>query len=375
MSDAIYLIQDNGELVEMRENPYESEKMLQELLAKYPNLLAGEQIDSVVPRKWLLITREMAVPDDENAYARWSVDHLFLDQDGIPTIVETKKSDNTQIRREVVGQMLDYAANAISYWSIETIVTEYQSRCEREGIDPDTVLSEFLGDEVSEQSFWDKTKTNLQAGKVRLVWVSDRIPKELRQIIEFLNKQMNPAQAIGIEIKMFAGQGLKTMVPRVINPTNPSETSIITRNPWTESEFFNVLEEKRGAEEHRIARAIYNWAKNRSLRIAWGKGKIDGSYIPVLDHKRKEYFPLVVSTNGRISIQFGVLKTRPVFNEESKRIELLNKLNQIAGVSLSEDTIEKFFVNIPLSVLRDEENLTRFTDSFDWVFSEIRNNA
>ena len=59
MTDAIYLIQNNDELVEMREKSYDSEDILQGLLAKYPNLLAGDQIDSTVPRRWLLISKEM----------------------------------------------------------------------------------------------------------------------------------------------------------------------------------------------------------------------------------------------------------------------------------------------------------------------------
>ena len=48
---------------------------------------------------------------------RGSLDHLFLDQDAVPTLVEVKRSENTQIRREVVGQMLDYAANGVMFWS------------------------------------------------------------------------------------------------------------------------------------------------------------------------------------------------------------------------------------------------------------------
>ena len=43
---------------------------------------------------------------------RWLVDRLFLDQDGVPTLVEVKRSSDTRIRREVVGQLLEYAANA-----------------------------------------------------------------------------------------------------------------------------------------------------------------------------------------------------------------------------------------------------------------------
>ena len=57
MSGAIYLIRNDRDLVEMTEQPYDSEDMLQELLAKYPNLLAGDQMDAVAPRRWLLISR------------------------------------------------------------------------------------------------------------------------------------------------------------------------------------------------------------------------------------------------------------------------------------------------------------------------------
>jgi len=55
----------------------------------------------------------MGVPSIDGGGDRWSADHLFLDQDAIPTFVEVKRSTDTRIRREVVGQMLDYAANAI----------------------------------------------------------------------------------------------------------------------------------------------------------------------------------------------------------------------------------------------------------------------
>jgi len=99
------LIQSGGELVEMTEQPYDTEARLQDLLAKYPNLLAGDQIDEAVPRRWLLISREMGIPSEEEGSDRWSLDHLFLDQDAIPTLIEVKRSTDTRIRREVIGQM------------------------------------------------------------------------------------------------------------------------------------------------------------------------------------------------------------------------------------------------------------------------------
>lgn len=116
MGGGMYLVQGDGKLVEMSERPYDSEDLLQGLLAEYPNLLAGSQMSAADPRRWLLISREMPLASEEDGAGRWSVDHLFLDQDAIPTIVEVKRSNDTRIRREAVGQMLDYAANAVVYW-------------------------------------------------------------------------------------------------------------------------------------------------------------------------------------------------------------------------------------------------------------------
>ena len=77
------------------------------LLAKFPSLLCWEQNDTGMPRRWLLLKREKAVPAEDGGGGRWSVDHLFGDQDGVPTLIEVKRQSDTRLRREVVGQILD----------------------------------------------------------------------------------------------------------------------------------------------------------------------------------------------------------------------------------------------------------------------------
>src|SRR5882672_7170044 len=219
MNPGIFLIQDNDVLVEMNEQAYDSEFLLQTLLSKYPDLLVGNQIDASSPRKWLLIEQESGVPSAEGGGGRWAMDHLFLDQDAIPTIVEVKRSCDTRIRREVVGQMLDYAANAVVYWPVERMQARFAANCEASGLDPDEKLRSFLELDEEPEQFWQKANTNLQAGKVRLLFVADSIPKELQRVVEFLNEQMNPAEVLAIEIKQFVGRGLKGLVPRVIGQT------------------------------------------------------------------------------------------------------------------------------------------------------------
>jgi hypothetical protein len=121
----LYLLHQDNRLVEFTEAPYDSAALLQELLQRHPRLLAGELVDSAAPRRWLLVKREAGIPDGNGAANRWSIDHLYLDQDGVPTLVEVKRSTDTRIRREVVGQMLDYAANSVVCWSADKIREQY----------------------------------------------------------------------------------------------------------------------------------------------------------------------------------------------------------------------------------------------------------
>src|SRR5437016_1017641 len=216
MNPGIFLIQQNGELLEMNEQAYDSEDLLQMLLAKYPSLLAGNQIDPKAPRKWLFIEREASVPSKEGAGGRWSADHLFLDQDGIPTIVEVKRSTDTRIRREVVGQMLDYAANAVVYWPADRLRERF---AKTHGESADARLSEFLEDQIEPEQFWQLANKNLQDRNVRLLFIADQIPTELQRIVEFLNEQMDRTEVLAVEIKQFKGNDQTGLVPRVIGHT------------------------------------------------------------------------------------------------------------------------------------------------------------
>jgi len=375
MTGGIFLIKNDGDLIEMTERDYNSEDLLQQLLAKYPSLLAGDQINPSSPRRWLLITREASIPSKEGGPGRWSIDHLFLDQDAVPTLVEVKRSSDTRIRREVVGQMLDYAANAVVYWPVEEIKAKFESHCESHQLDSGKEFDEFSAQEIDQTQFWQNVKTNLQAGKVRLVFVADKIPSELRRIVEFMNEQMDPAEVLAVEIKQFVGKNLKTMVPRVIGQTESAQQKkgggSTKKQQWDEESFKKALHSKRGIDEMNIAESILKWAKDKGLWIYWGTGEISGSYTPHFQHKGKSVRPFSIYTDGYVEIKFQWLKERLPFDEESKRLELLNKLNEIPGAEIPEYAIGKrpwFY----LSVLKEQEMLEKFFAVIDWVIEETK---
>jgi hypothetical protein len=371
MSGGMFLIDNDGRLVEMNEEAYDSEDLLQGLLAQYPNLLAGVQVSTLDPRRWLLISRERGLPSEEGSGNRWSVDHLFLDQDAVPTIVEVKRSTDTRIRREVVGQMLDYAANAVVYWPVEAIRAEFEANQEN----PQLVMADFLSDaDTDEEEFWQKAKTNLQAGKVRLVFVADEIPTELRRVIEFLNQQMDPAEVLALEIKQYIGGTLRTLVPRIVGQTVEAQQkkSGVPRESrqWNEPSFFEDLRARRGPDEAQVARDILEWAQTNLPRFTWGTGKQHGSFIPVLDHKGMSYYPVAIYTYGRVEIQFQHMIARP-FDDESKRLALLRRLIEIEGVDIPAGKITKR-PSIPLSALRSAAALKQFFQAFDWYVQEVK---
>ena len=363
MNPGIFLIQDNGELVEMNEEKYESEKLLQTWLAKYPALLAGKQIDRSVPRRWLLVERECGVPSEEGGTGRWSIDHLFLDQDGIPTIVEVKRSTDTRIRREVVGQMLDYAANAVVYWPVSHMRERFAASCE----DPEEKLIEFLEGDMEPEDFWQLADRNLQDRKIRLLFVADVIPTELQRIVEFLNDQMDSTEVLAIEIKQFVGKEQTGLVPRVIGQTAEAQQKKSTRTRTTTNE--GVLDEL-SPEEQNVARKILNWSGDNFSVVNW-RG---ASFVPVLEYGSEfSHNPITVYCRGkvpRVQIKFKRMKKRNGLSDET-RLELVRRLNAIPGVNLPQDSIVRF-PNIPLSTLASGDALEQFLSAIAWTIEEVK---
>jgi hypothetical protein len=59
----IFLLQSDNSLIRLDETEYDAEDRLQRFLADHSDLLAGDQIDPEVPRRFLLVYREPGIPD------------------------------------------------------------------------------------------------------------------------------------------------------------------------------------------------------------------------------------------------------------------------------------------------------------------------
>lgn len=307
----IYVIPPDGSsALILRASRYDREADFQKLLARYPALLDGEQFDPVSPRRWLLVGQEIPVPDSESN--RWSLDHLFVDQDGVARLVEVKRKSDTRLRREVVAQMLDYAANGSLRWTAPILQAHFERSCAMSQLDADQVPGDFVGDDERAASFWSGLESNLRAGRMRLVFVADEIPEELLRVIEFLNSHMSPTEVLALELRYFEGEGFSTHIPRLLGRTVSAvaqKEAAAARRTWSRESF---LEDARahlpGAGVLALERFLDRCTGE--FELSWGTGSQRGSFTPRLSEVSARG-PITVFSDGMLHVKPSWLRDTP----------------------------------------------------------------
>lgn len=153
---------------------YENESALQQILHDHPNLVPG--------------VSEQAVACREFRSGAGRADVVILDAQGKLTLVECKLAANPQVRREVIGQVLDYASRM---WRMDVDGFERVWRRTDGGR-----VSPF--EELDDQDGRTRTavKENLASGRFNLVLAVDDLNDDVKRIVEFLNAVTVPATGV-----------------------------------------------------------------------------------------------------------------------------------------------------------------------------------
>jgi hypothetical protein len=352
--NAIFMVQDQT-LTVLSPTEYETEDVLQRLLADHPEVLAGGTTAEGQVPNLLLVRREMGVPTSAGGSPTFSVDHLFLDPAGVPVIVEVKRASDTRIRREVVGQMLDYAANGWKYWP----VSEMKGHLEEEARLQETTVETLLGNlrpGVDVDAFWEDVEANLRAGHVRMLFVADHLPAELVSIIEFLNEQMRPAEVLGIEVLRYKRDGTAVYVPRLIGATS---TAIEAKGgtPWTEDSFPSEAQERCGSKDVVTFRKLFDHAREKGTKLSWGKGFSPGvsGWYRIDDGDSRAVWTANTGTGGPSSrpyVYFYMSEIRDRVRSE-KFAAFCDKLSTLQELK-SQIAEDRKYPSVPLSDLSPE---------------------
>ena len=154
------------------------ESTLRDLLFRYPKTLPIASIDAAyvgtVP-----VCRELSTQAG-------FVDALYVNPQGRLTLAEFKLWRNPQARREVIGQILDYAKE-IATWNYEDLQREVSRTLKR----PGNVLFELVraaNPEVDEAAFVDNVTRHLRRGEILLLIIGDGIREGVESIVDFIQR-------------------------------------------------------------------------------------------------------------------------------------------------------------------------------------------
>ncbi|WP_455537798.1 hypothetical protein [Terrisporobacter sp.] len=284
----------------------------------------------------------------------------------MPTFIEVKRSTDTRVRREVVAQMLDYAANAKEYWSVSDIRKIYEKQNKN-------LCNDLEIEEGIEELFWQNVKNNLKLGKIRLLFVADEIPLSLKRIIEFLNSRMTDTDVLGLEIKQFISDtNLKTFVSRIIGQTS---NSIQVKKPlgyfeWNEESFLKEVE-KLDIALVEICKGIVNKFTDLGCYIYWGGGKQTGSFVSIYEANQRHQLFTVFSYAKQVKLELYFQYYKESYFTHDKKKQMQKKLSEILKFKIEDDKLNKR-PSFNIDILKDDNKRKEFIDYFELIIKDIK---
>lgn len=193
-----------------------SEAAVQALVQAHPACLPIREIDPLFADPVPLCT--------EMNTGAGPIDNVMITSSGLPVLVECKLWRNPQARREVVGQILDYAKE-LSRWTASDLQREVSRRTGRTGNAVVELVRE-AGHPVDEIGFTDAVTLNLRRGRFLLLIVGDGIREGVEAIAEYLQGQSGLQFTLGlVEMPIFSmPDGARLVAPRVL-----ARTTALTR--------------------------------------------------------------------------------------------------------------------------------------------------
>lgn len=321
------LLLEAGATTSVAEGPYRQERELQDYLEEYPSLIPLADFEDR-DVDLFLVGSEVGVPTG-------SIDLLFVDGEGTPTIVETKLARNSDMPRAVIGQVLEYAAH-VSDWDlrkIEAAVDAYQRRTSP----PPKQTGQAIHARLAQDEFRLALEKNLRAKQLRLIIAVDELVEPLRKTIAFLN-EMSTFDILGLQIQRFKDAKQRAILVSSLAEISPRTVS---PPPWDWSRLKAELVRRGPAEVVDVAWKLHEFARDLSksspgYAVTWGKGAATGGFYckKLIDGSSITLF--AVDSSGKLWVQFGP-KQKALLSQTLGNYH--RALTDIPGVKLPSDVL------------------------------------
>lgn len=236
---------------------YADESALQALIARSPHLLPG------VSGQPLAVVRELSIPNTGR------IDIVGVDADGTITLVECKLRANPEIRRQIVGQTLAYAAGlwGMSYEAFDLAfsTTSHTSLIEQ--------VRALADQTIDEEAFRTAVSANLSKGRFRLIIAVDEITDELKRTVLYLNQHTDAdTQVLALELRYIADRDVEILVPQTYGEESAQPKAGAAHKHWSEATLFQRLNGICTDAGEAATRQLFGWLIERGGTLYWSNG-------------------------------------------------------------------------------------------------------
>ena len=116
---------------------------------------------------------------------------------------------------------------------------------------------------------------------------------------------------------------------------------------------------------------IFGWLEQRATKYKFGNGRKIGTCSKIFLNGEYVSSPFNFQTDGLIYVQFDRLKITPYYSDIQKRMDLLENLNQISGITIKEEYIDAWQAFL-ISSLKEQKNLETFLQIFAGVIEHLK---
>jgi hypothetical protein len=288
------------------ESGYVSEDHLQAMIDEFPELLPGVSPDSYVCREF------------STGIGR--LDNLIINaKDGSLTLVECKLAKNPEVRREVLGQIIEYAAS-LSRMDFEEF---HQRWKDRDGVDLTAI-------ETAKGPLSLAVTGNLETARFTLLLAVDAINEPLKQMVEYIQDKTDSSTRVAlIELSRHITGDVEILIPQTYGyeALKPQTGSRADREPWSKDEYAAWLLANEPASA-----ALFETLMGtlESHKFVWGGTKSMTPSGAICVETSKGYrYPLVFHTfsDATVEVRFNDFKKDDFVDELLSLFEGVREIN------------------------------------------------
>jgi hypothetical protein len=324
---------------------YSGEAHLQEILFRDPDIVPVEDISSdteLSPIKLML--KEVGLPGSG------ATDLVGIDKNGNIYIIETKLARNPEVRRQVIGQILEYAAFLHEKgldWLDDVVkkqknvsISEYFDKLN----DPDW----------DKESFEQNLRDNLNLGTFKLFIAVDEMNPDLQRIINYMENVLS-MEIYALELRYFKDKdGMEILVPNVHGGKKKPPKPLPT---WNWDRFVEDAKKKVDAATLATLQKLYEFSLQLG-KVDFGKGRTYGTFRVWLPYKNDEIKLYVITSTGKgnwfgFKSMVGKQVDKGLISEYIKQLKSL-------GFKLDEKKHVEAYPTFETAILNQEEKFSEF---------------